>query len=424
MFSLPKHSDEGLNNWTNSPHITSPGSNVCIPSQPSSLSPVLSHSTPRGYPTPNCFFSNTQGNQKVSLQQQMAKTTLPPQCCPNTNPTKKMKLEHPSNQLPEILSPVPEEISQPNDSNVPLFNFKELEGKFEIQDRLGSGTFSNVFKAFPLFNKKKLPSVVALKRIHPTCAPSRILSEMNFLKVLGGTAHVPALLGGVRFEDQITLVLPYFEHDRFKELLMNISIDQIRIYMKALFESLEHLHKHGVIHRDIKPGNFLFNSQTNQAMLVDFGLSEWQETPPRNQRKPVKAQRAGTRGFRAPEVLLKYPYQTGAIDVWSAGIILLSFLTKRYPFFGSPDDLTSLCEIGALCGTRQLSAFAEKLNRKLTFPKECPKQNIHLLSNTLAPRNIPFPPSIFKLFDQLMELDPTNRISPTEALQSDFIQNK
>ena len=57
--------------------------------------------------------------------------------------------------------------------------------------------------------------------------------------------------------------------------------------------------------------------------------------------------RGGTKGFRAPEVLLKVPHQTTAIDIWSAGIILLSMLCKRFPVLSHSDDDLSLLEITA-----------------------------------------------------------------------------
>lgn len=50
----------------------------------------------------------------------------------------------------------------------------------------------------------------------------------------------------------------------------------------------------------------------------------------KDMRPSMKAQRAGTRGFRAPEVLLKVFQQDYAIDIWSAGVILLTLLTRRY----------------------------------------------------------------------------------------------
>ena len=71
--------------------------------------------------------------------------------------------------------------------------------------------------------------------------------------------------------------------------------------------------------------------------------------------------RAGTPGFRSPEVLLKYPQQSPAVDMWSAGVIFLSILSGRYPFFKAYDDLTSLAQIMTLCGTGEAAKAAFKL---------------------------------------------------------------
>jgi serine/threonine protein kinase len=43
-----------------------------------------------------------------------------------------------------------------------------------------------------------------------------------------------------------------------------------------------------------------------------------------------------------------------ALDIWSAGVILLCILSGRYPFFNAPDDLTALAEIAAVCGSDEL----------------------------------------------------------------------
>lgn len=69
-------------------------------------------------------------------------------------------------------------------------------------------------------------------------------------------------------------------------------------------------------------------------------------------RSNQNAPRAGTPGFRAPEVLLKCPNQTTAVDMWSAGVILLCILSGRYPFFRAHDDLTAMAQIISLRGSR------------------------------------------------------------------------
>lgn len=117
----------------------------------------------------------------------------------------------------------------------------------------------------------------------------------------------------------------------------------------------------------------------------------------------VSPPRAGTRGFRAPEVLLKSFNQTvgkettisslilSAVDIWSAGVIFLCVLSTRYPFFQSPNDLTSLVEIASIFGTKEIKGntllayrahfkdLALSLNRRVVFPFEMPKQNLRQL---------------------------------------------
>ena len=82
-------------------------------------------------------------------------------------------------------------------------------------------------------------------------------------------------------------------------------------------------------------------------------------------RSHQNAPRAGTPGFRAPEVLLKCPLQTTAVDVWSAGVILLCLLSGRYPFFRASDDLSALAQIISLMGTTECTKVAKELGKQL-----------------------------------------------------------
>jgi cell division control protein 7 len=70
---------------------------------------------------------------------------------------------------------------------------------------------------------------------------------------------------------------------------------------------------------------------------------------------------AGTRGFRAPEVLLRCVHQSSAVDVWSAGVVLLSLLSGSFPFFVSNDDGSALVEIGLVIGMARLQRVATSL---------------------------------------------------------------
>lgn len=102
----------------------------------------------------------------------------------------------------------------------------------------------------------------------------------------------------------------------------------------------------------------------------------------------MRANRAGTRGFRAPEVLLKCQDQTPAVDVWSAGIILLAFLTKRFPIFNANTDVEALLELTVIFGKSKIGRCALLHNR--TFHCTVPLER----------------PEGFKVFDLILKLNP------------------
>ncbi|KAL6069086.1 Cell division control protein 7, variant 3 [Balamuthia mandrillaris] len=160
-------------------------------------------------------------------------------------------------------------------SSASFLDFPETRGKYRVLEKVGEGTFSSVYKAASLTHPD---TIVALKRLYPSSSPARIKSEIQHLHVLGGKNFVLPLLGGMKEGDQVTLIFPYFPHDRFKNYLHDLTVDQIRCYARALFTALQHLHNHAVIHRDIKPGNFLYCRASSQFLLIDFGLAELDST--------------------------------------------------------------------------------------------------------------------------------------------------
>ncbi|XP_069497878.1 cell division cycle 7-related protein kinase isoform X2 [Ambystoma mexicanum] len=105
-------------------------------------------------------------------------------------------------------------------------------------------------------------------------------------------------------------------------------------------------------------------------------------------RRQQVAARAGTPGFRAPEVLTKCPDQTTAIDVWSAGIIFLSLLSGRYPFFKASDDLTALAQIMTILGSRETIRAAKTFGKSVLCSKEAPAQNLRTLCENLRGTNL------------------------------------
>ena len=160
------------------------------------------------------------------------------------------------------------------------------------------------------------------------------------------------------------------------------------------------------------------------------------ETPsgyPKDDPRPSRrANRAGTRGFRAPEVLFKCTAQTTKIDIWSAGVILLTILAQRFPFFHSADDVDAMVEIATILGRQRMKQCA--ILHGSTF--EC-------TLNTVGEKGYPLPhivqwstsvmrpeqeddldPEVREaasFLELLMELDPRRRLSARAALAHPFL---
>ena len=96
---------------------------------------------------------------------------------------------------------------------------------------------------------------------------------MRCLKDLGGENGCLPLLGGFKESCGFIAVLPYFEHDDFKWYLPRLTTGLLRAYLYGLFRSLKHVHHHGIIHRDVKPRNYLFSLSKRKGLLIDFGYS-------------------------------------------------------------------------------------------------------------------------------------------------------
>ena len=97
---------------------------------------------------------------------------------------------------------------------------------------------------------------------------------MLILKLLDGQKFVTDLIQGYRLEGQVSLVFKYQTSKPFLTYLKELSLIDVKHYMKILLTAVNHLAEFGVMHRDIKPNNFLYDPATRTGLLIDFGLSE------------------------------------------------------------------------------------------------------------------------------------------------------
>jgi cell division control protein 7 len=308
----------------------------------------------------------------------------------------------------------------------------------------------------------KKPHYVAIKKIYVTSSPIRIQNELQLLYDLRGCHAVCPIITAFRDNDQVVAVLPYYRHHDFREFFRHMLVDDMRTYFRQLFFALEAIHSHNILHRDIKPTNFLYDAQRQRGVLVDFGLAEreeWDTNPcictessasrkskidrcyagqhpglgngyPKNDtRQSRRANRAGTRGFRAPEVLFKCNSQTTKIDVWSAGVILLTIMARRFPFFNSTDDVDAMIEIATIFGRKRMKHCALLHGTVFDCTLETIGEKGHPLEKLIvwsqcAQKLSDEEKEAVGFLERCMELDPRKRLSASEALAHPFLQFK
>ena len=114
----------------------------------------------------------------------------------------------------------------------------------------------------------------AIKRIFPTIDAATIIIEMLTLKILNGENNVTDLVSAHRAGTQVSLVFIYKKSKHFLSYFSTFKLDDIRKYMYALLKAVKHCTDKGVVHRDIKPNNFLYDPDTHTGLLIDFGSSD------------------------------------------------------------------------------------------------------------------------------------------------------
>lgn len=342
--------------------------------------------------------------------------------------------------------------------------FPSLKNYYELVERAGRGTFSKVYKAkdlladhyMPIDEKYTLDSTdsgyVAIKVIFDISSPKRVADEIECLTMFRSSPCITPLITAFRHEANTYVVLPYIKFDHFDDFYSDMTLSDVRSYISQLLTGLESVHEHSIMHRDVKPGNFLYNNKTKVGYLADFGLAQKMHTsfPSRSapnpqytqhqkggyythdRRLPFQANRSGTKGFRAPEIMLKYANQTTAIDIWAVGVILLIILAGKYPFFNPDDDADGIIELAHLFGKKELTTFAEHYERKLfinipTIPEE--RCDLADLCRTINKDKVDawdhkeFILAV-DLMDQCLQLIHTKRCTATEALNHPFLKQQ
>ena len=214
---------------------------------------------------------------------------------------------------------------------------KSMGGRYRLDERIATGGMGDVWKC----EDTVLGRVVALKVLQPA-----MLEEPGFAERFRAEARVMATInhpGVVSVYDYgenpldgggsvAYLVMEYVEGEPLHRVLGNVGrlVPQRTMDLIAqAADALQAAHDHGIIHRDVKPGNLLVRPN-GQLVLTDFGIARSAMTGNLTQAGAV----LGTASYVSPEQASGSGAITPASDVYSLGVVAYQCLAGRRPFEG------------------------------------------------------------------------------------------
>jgi serine/threonine protein kinase len=203
---------------------------------------------------------------------------------------------------------------------------------YRIVQEIHSGVKSLVYRGYR--ERDQQPAIVKLlKSEYPTLEEvTRLRNEYKIAQPLD-CPSITKVYSLENYRNSFALILEDFGGSSLDQLLTNQTLPVTEVLRIAivLIDALDYLHRHSIIHKDIKPGNIIINSTTGEVKLTDFSISS--RLQQENQSVSNPSELAGTLAYLSPE-------QTGRMnrsvdyrsDYYSLGMTLYQMLAGQLPF--------------------------------------------------------------------------------------------
>ena len=212
-----------------------------------------------------------------------------------------------------------------------------FDGRYRILRKLGSGGMANVYLA----EDEDLGRRVAIKILNDRYANDDLFIERfrREAKAAAGLSHpnIVSIYDRGEAEGTYYIAMEVIEGRSLKELILTrgaLPVAQSVAFAKQLLEALRFAHRHGIIHRDIKPHNVLASTDERakrhdtRLKVTDFGIARHGAS-----QMTEAGSIMGTAQYLSPEQARGAPV-TAASDLYSAGVVLYEMLTGKVPFNG------------------------------------------------------------------------------------------
>jgi eukaryotic-like serine/threonine-protein kinase len=215
----------------------------------------------------------------------------------------------------------------------------EIAGRYRLDSRLGFGGMSTVHLAVDL--RLERPVAVKLLAEHLADDPAFVSRFQREAQAAARLVHpnIVQVFDSGRDErtSQYFIVMEYIEGSSCAEILRDqgwVEVDEALAIIEQACEGLHYAHRHGVVHRDVKPGNLL-RAREGEVKLADFGIAKATEQSSITQVGSV----LGTAAYLAPEQARGEEAGPSA-DLYALGVVTYQLISGRLPYEAS--SLTEL----------------------------------------------------------------------------------
>jgi serine/threonine protein kinase len=203
---------------------------------------------------------------------------------------------------------------------------------YQIEAELGRGGMAAVFRARDV----RLNRRVAIKVLPPELAfnpsvRSRFLREAQMAAQLTHPNIVPIYAVDER-QGVVYFVMALVDGESLATRIARegaMGLERVREIIGQVADALDHAHRQGVVHRDIKPDNILLDRMSGRPLVTDFGIAR---AAAEESRLTVTGMAVGTPAYMSPEQAMGERELDGRSDIYSLGIVAYQLLAGETPF--------------------------------------------------------------------------------------------
>jgi serine/threonine protein kinase len=274
-------------------------------------------------------------------------------------------------------------------------------GRYEIKSELGRGGMATVYRAYdPSFDRQVAIKVLPREMLHDPQFRPRFERELKIVAALEHPAIVPVYDVGEE-DGQPYFVMRYMSGGSLTGEIKkgNFSLEETARIISRIAQGLVYAHKKGVVHRDLKPDNILFDD-SGDPFISDFGIAKLTES---NGSSLTGSGIIGTPAYMSPEQVQGNDVD-GRSDVYGLGVIVYQMLSGQQPYHADtpmgvaikhvtepvPDIRNAIPSLSAEVDTVIKNSMAKDRNDRYPTPTDLAR-NLHVTAFghdvTLPPAN-------------------------------------